>query len=1184
MYWRGAAAFVLGASNIARAAAQVITITQYPSTCSAIYTSGTRSVTVVQSTVTVSPVPWNDNSANTGTAFVLQALPDNTGSTPGAPRWILPNGYLTTDGSQAAQYVIRNGQLTLQSGGSILTYEGIPFATFASSTTVGNLNTTFRIENGQLVWSNPAFTDGQAVLYQTQDSRQNSPRIVAIFYGTAPNGDYIRIRLVARPINAATEGTLPLPGMSSTAIMSSIGGGMSSMQPPTSTGTGGGGGGGAESPYQTPTYSYQPTTGGQGGGNSLTTGQGSQPSDSAVQSSPVASPLPSGPTSPDGICGGDSGFVCANSACCGQYGYCGTGEAYCGVGCQPTFGQCDVASSMGMTSSVLPTSYPPGISIPSTATPPTSMAMSSSRSIPAYTVPTTGGSGEGVTSVAPDEPAPTVASCPSDDGAVITDANAQQYEIACGQDTTIGSYASQTVDDGFNECFPLCDERPDCMAFTFVGGVGGEGAGVCYFKNAMVETVAYGDRAVSAVRRMASSGGLPSAGVSSTTSTAPNYSTYTATASPIGPNFPGGPESRTSTSTSIMESGMSSMLSMSMSMSMSVSGMSTTAPTSAAPSPTQPVSPNGHCGTQNNGGSPEGYTCTGSVFGACCSLSGFCGDSAEYCLAGCQSEYGDCTPQDGNPVTETGFCGIDTGNQTCTGGIFGPCCSVYGVCGDGEDYCAPGNCDPEFGMCDEDESTSSMTMMSSSVMGMSSTTSTGMMMATTSTPASSSGMMMASSTTSSGAANPTSANECPAANGTTYTAPNGGTYVILCASIFAEESYSIIPSLSLRACINACLGELDQECVGVSFGLGLCYLKSTFETMKSDSELDSAVLISIMNPSASSSSSAMMMGSSTSSSMMMSSSPASSAAGASSTSPSSSRAASSIPSSSSQVASSTPSSNQAASSTPAFSTTRTTTTTSTTTTTTSSSPAITTTTTSTTRTTTTTTSSSATSSSAYLVLPSPTPCDFGDPPSYDEDDSYCKITLPFPIRVYTASDANVFASTNGFLSLTYGSSQYASQQFPASNIPNNTVAPFFDDLYLQASTPPRQGIFYQVQGTAVTFEWFVGRGGTAGRYYHFTVRYDSALPGVFTYRYYATGGDSDQGEFASVGAQGSEYHRSSCPPMELCVTVDSITDNVDLGNAAGQAIGSTYAYHVQSIAPGLVVVCDTNANTCVTAS
>ncbi|KAB8302453.1 hypothetical protein EYC80_005862 [Monilinia laxa] len=37
-----------------------------------------------------------------------------------------------------------------------------------------------------------------------------------------------------------------------------------------------------------------------------------------------------------------------------------------------------------------------------------------------------------------------------------------------------------------------------------------------------------------------------------------------------------------------------------------------------------------------------GKTCTGSVYGACCSKDGFCGDGEAWCDAGCQSSFGSC--------------------------------------------------------------------------------------------------------------------------------------------------------------------------------------------------------------------------------------------------------------------------------------------------------------------------------------------------------------------------------------------------------------------------------------------------------------------------------------------------------------------------------------------------------------
>ncbi|KAK7527912.1 uncharacterized protein IWZ02DRAFT_352448, partial [Phyllosticta citriasiana] len=72
-----------------------------------------------------------------------------------------------------------------------------------------------------------------------------------------------------------------------------------------------------------------------------------------VTSSPVS-------TFPAGACGASAGGqTCAKApsgSCCSEYGYCGTGAAFCGVGCQPLYGMCNstVQSSPAAPSSTYP--------------------------------------------------------------------------------------------------------------------------------------------------------------------------------------------------------------------------------------------------------------------------------------------------------------------------------------------------------------------------------------------------------------------------------------------------------------------------------------------------------------------------------------------------------------------------------------------------------------------------------------------------------------------------------------------------------------------------------------------------------------------------------------------------------------------------------------------------------------
>ncbi|KAK5132966.1 hypothetical protein LTR08_008329 [Meristemomyces frigidus] len=171
-------------------------------------------------------------------------------------------------------------------------------------------------------------------------------------------------------------------------------------------------------------------------------------------------------------------------------------------------------------------------------------------------------------------------------------------------------------------------------------------------------------------------------------------------------------------------------------------------------------------------------------------------------------------------------------------------------------------------------------------------------------------------------------------------------------------------------------------------------------------------------------------------------------------------------------------------------------------------------------------------------------------------DSFCEIDLPFDMHMYSQSNTTSYASTNGFISIGYGSSQYQADTLPDVHIPNSTVAPFFDDLYLTGTSSPKQGIFYQINAAQnITYEYYLGRMGTS-EIFHFTVDYNIATQGVFVFTYYSAGNTTDQGIYASVGTQ------------ELSIT--------------GGQIGTQYSFQSAQINPGLVVTCDTTANTCVT--
>ncbi|KAF2166277.1 carbohydrate-binding module family 18 protein [Zasmidium cellare ATCC 36951] len=386
-------------------------------------------------------------------------------------------------------------------------------------------------------------------------------------------------------------------------------------------------------------------------------------------------------------------------------------------------------------------------------------------------------------------------------------------------------------------------------------------------------------------------------------------------------------------------------------------------------------------------------------------------------------------------------------------------------------------------------------------------------------PSSSAAISSTRSSTSSAASATSTGAICPAGAGSVVTDSQGAQYTIGCGRDTLGNSS---PGLEARNSYADCMILCDNTsgCLGFTFagadmygvGPGNCYLKSSNngEPLEfSPSDVLNPRLVSGIR-----------------------------VAGAASPSPSSSRAATSsalgsLPGSS-ILPSSTPLSSIAAlpSSSPAPTT---------------SSAAL-------------TSSSSPSSSSApptltHLVLNSPTPCDFGDPPTWDEDDSYCEVRLPSPMTVYTQSSPRTYFSTNGFIALLSGSSQYQVQRLPTPWLPNSTIAPLWDDffVYRENGQTPTQGMWYQFNNGGVEYEWYVARAGVEETIYHFTAGYNYSRPGVFEFRYYLTGGE-EEGSFASVGMQGLD--------------------------STGLATGFQYSWKTAMITPGLVLTCDTNANSC----
>lgn len=167
-------------------------------------------------------------------------------------------------------------------------------------------------------------------------------------------------------------------------------------------------------------------------------------------------------------------------------------------------------------------------------------------------------------------------------------------------------------------------------------------------------------------------------------------------------------------------------------------------------------------------------------------------------------------------------------------------------------------------------------------------------------------------------------------------------------------------------------------------------------------------------------------------------------------------------------------------------------------------------------------------SSTNLVLSAPVRCDFGEPPSYGADDSYCEIVLPQPMVLYGRSSVNTFASTNGVLSVVFGTAGYqnadtlpTTRATDGDNVtPITALFPFWDDLAIPEGDS-EYGIYYQLSDTGVTYEYYLTRTGQRV-VYHFTVEYTYASPGLAVFTYYEM---EDPGTYATVGAQGSKLSR-----------------------------------------------------------
>ncbi|GIF23735.1 hypothetical protein BJ973_004346 [Actinoplanes tereljensis] len=88
------------------------------------------------------------------------------------------------------------------------------------------------------------------------------------------------------------------------------------------------------------------------------------------------------------------------------------------------------------------------------------------------------------------------------------------------------------------------------------------------------------------------------------------------------------------------------------------------------------------------------------------------------------------------------------------------------------------------------------------------------------------------------------------------------------------------------------------------------------------------------------------------------------------------------------------------------------------------------------------------------------------------DDVALAVTTPFPVLLHGLSFSSVYVSTNGFLTFgtnSTGTARSVNQAMPTAGAPDSVVAPFWDDLEVDASA----SVLTKVTGTAPNRTWIV---------------------------------------------------------------------------------------------------------------
>ncbi|KAM9874215.1 hypothetical protein VDGL01_11718 [Verticillium dahliae] len=396
--------------------------------------------------------------------------------------------------------------------------------------------------------------------------------------------------------------------------------------------------------------------------------------------SPALPPWQTGVITEDGSCGGIDNWVCTPTwgACCSKDGMCGRSKAFCGDGCQPTFGNCDAPPP--------PPVKPPG---PGDASPDGSCGGSNQFTCTNSTFGACCSSGNWCG----DSSAHCGTACQSAFGTCAGESNISS-DGKCGPNGKI------CLGSGFGDC---CSSSGWCggaaehcgtgcqTAFgncTAGSGSGGGDSGgnpgtistdgTCAgTKGLLCKGSIYGDCC-------SSSGYCGSSAAHCGPGCQSNFGNCT-TSGDVSTDGSCGKNGKTCKGSSFGDCCSSSGFCGGTTAHCGAGCQSGFGICAAADN----ISTDGTCGS-------NGKTCKGSAFGDCCSASGFCGASTDHCGAGCQTNAGTCSGAANNNISTDGSCGKN--GKVCKGSTFGDCCSSGGFCGASTDHCGTG-CQASFGTC-----------------------------------------------------------------------------------------------------------------------------------------------------------------------------------------------------------------------------------------------------------------------------------------------------------------------------------------------------------------------------------------------------------------------------------------------------------------------------------------------------